>query len=366
MAHVCQSGGVATCTDAIQDGTETDVDCGGATCPVCSVGKKCKIDADCTSNACDAVSLICVAAQCADHLKDGTETDVDCGGGTCPSCAVGKQCKVSADCTSNDCVANVCQSGTAGTCTDGAQDGTETDVDCGGGTCAPCPVGKKCQISADCASNACDANTLTCVATQCSDHLKDGNETDVDCGGGTCPPCAVGQQCKVNSDCTSGDCVANVCHSGTAGSCTDGFMDGTETDVDCGGGTCPTCSLGKKCVIDADCVSNACDAITFICVANQCADHRKDGNETDVDCGGGTCASCSVGKKCKVNSDCTSNACDAISAICVASQCADNLKDGNETDVDCGGGTCATCVTGKQCLVNADCTTNHCSANVCQ
>ena len=40
---------------------------------------------------------------------------------------------------------------------------------------------------------------------------------------------------------------------------TDGVKDGTESDVDCGG-TCPGCFNGKKCVGNADCASGVCDS----------------------------------------------------------------------------------------------------------
>ena len=46
-------------------------------------------------------------------------------------------------------------------------------------------------------------------ANQCTDGVVDGNETDVDCGGGTCPKCASGKKCKVNGDCTSNKCQPN-------------------------------------------------------------------------------------------------------------------------------------------------------------
>ena len=39
-------------------------------------------------------------------------------------------------------------------------------------------------------------------------------------------------------------CVNGVC---LFPSCTDGEQDGTETDVDCGGGACPACDNGKVC-----------------------------------------------------------------------------------------------------------------------
>ena len=41
------------CIDKLQDGDETDVDCGGS-CPKCGAGKKCKTGADCSSTNCDA------------------------------------------------------------------------------------------------------------------------------------------------------------------------------------------------------------------------------------------------------------------------------------------------------------------------
>ena len=40
----------------------------------------------------------------------------------------------------------------------------------------------------------------------CSDLAQNNDETDVDCGGGTCPACAVGDSCLTGSDCESGVC----------------------------------------------------------------------------------------------------------------------------------------------------------------
>jgi hypothetical protein len=90
-------------------------------------------------------------------------------------------------------------------CTDLKQDGNETGVDCGGGSCPMCANGLGCKIDTDCTSNACDANTLTCIANQCADHRQDGVETDIDCGGANiCPRCLTGEKCKVNGDCLAG------------------------------------------------------------------------------------------------------------------------------------------------------------------
>src|SRR5207253_2094049 len=40
--------------------------------------------------------------------------------------------------------------------------------------------------------------------------VKNGNESDVDCGGG-CAPCAVGKRCGAASDCASNACAAGTC-----------------------------------------------------------------------------------------------------------------------------------------------------------
>ena len=53
------------------------------------------------------------------------------------------------------------------------------------------------------------------------------------------------------------------------------------------------------------------------------------------------------------------------SAAITYSTCLDGVKDGDETDVDCGGGTCGLrCAPGKSCLVTVDCT-GSCVAFVC-
>ncbi len=42
-----------SCDNGLQDGDETDVDCGGDTCQPCSVGQTCLVDPDCRSGVCD-------------------------------------------------------------------------------------------------------------------------------------------------------------------------------------------------------------------------------------------------------------------------------------------------------------------------
>ncbi|HEU0115082.1 MAG TPA: hypothetical protein VFQ80_10420 [Thermomicrobiales bacterium] len=45
----------------------------------------------------------------------------------------------------------------------------------------------------------------------CHDRKRNGHETDVDCGGGKCRRCAIGKRCLVDNDCVSGTCASGRC-----------------------------------------------------------------------------------------------------------------------------------------------------------
>ena len=94
-----------------------------------------------------------------------------------------------------------------------------------------------------------------------------------------------------------------------------------------------------------------------------CDDNLLDGDETDVDCGG-SCAPCGLAQHCTTTTDCGSwpgcdpllgCACDAATKTCVYNHCSDYLQDFGETAVDCGGGECAGCGPQKACILDSDC-----------
>jgi hypothetical protein len=133
------------------------------------------------------------------------------------------------------------------------KDGTETDTDCGG-SCYPCANGRACLAGTDCLNGICDS-TKHCGAPTCADMVKNGTETDTDCGG-SCPACAVGRGCAQGKDCVTGVCVMQVCQ---VAQCNDNVKNGTETDIDCGGAAiCPRCLANQACIVGPDCLSGIC------------------------------------------------------------------------------------------------------------
>lgn len=70
-----------------------------------------------------------------------------------------------------------------------------------------------------------DACSNACTQADCGDGKRNGDETDIDCGG-ACPACADGEQCSAPADCESGSCSAGVCQGGLAlPDCADAAVD---------------------------------------------------------------------------------------------------------------------------------------------
>jgi hypothetical protein len=87
------------------NGSETAKDCGGD-CPGCALGQPCVVNGDCQSTQC--IGKVCAVVNCTDKMRNGRETDVDCGGADCPRCAVTKACSAASDCVTGVCTASVC------------------------------------------------------------------------------------------------------------------------------------------------------------------------------------------------------------------------------------------------------------------
>jgi alpha-tubulin suppressor-like RCC1 family protein len=68
-------------------------------------------------------------------------------------------------------------------------------------------------------------------------------------------------------------------------------------------------------------------------------------------------------KACNGATDCQSMLC--TSQVCQVPTCADNVKNGGEGDVDCGGASCPKCAAGESCGSNADCVSEACNGAKC-
>ncbi len=152
-----------------------------------------------------------------------------------------------------------------------------------------------------------------------------------------------------------------------AAHCSNKAHDADESDVDCGGNDCPGCASGENCSGDSDCASKKCNQQLLTCNSPTCTDQVQNGNETDVDCGGANCDACADGKKCTFETDCKSGVCSGSGQMtCQVPSCTDTVKNGSESDVDCGGTCTQKCGLGKGCNGTGDCSSGNCTAKQCQ
>ena len=126
--------------------------------------------------------------------------------------------------------------------------------------------GRGCALTVDCQSGVCTA--LVCQAPSPNDGVKNGGETDTDCGGSGdgAAPCSPGKACHAAKDCDSQVCTASAC---VAASPTDKVQNGGESDVDCGGAStdgAPRCADALHCANDGDCLAGFCSLLDGTCV----------------------------------------------------------------------------------------------------
>ena len=111
------------------------------------INETCDTNADCESNYCSDEG-VCEVASCDDGLQNGWQTDVDCGGpkDNCPRCQVGDSCKENRDCAAGlQCKDGTCQE----------RQCLNVEQQCGG-ECGPCPTGAECEVPSDCETRNCE------------------------------------------------------------------------------------------------------------------------------------------------------------------------------------------------------------------
>ncbi|WP_338046387.1 hypothetical protein [Polyangium spumosum] len=235
------------------------------------------------------------AQTCGDGVVDpgeGCDDGNDVDGDGCTSCVV----EVCYTCTNNVGAPSICTAKTAGElCAAGLCDGA--------GQCVECLVNQHCGVDGYCFENKCNS---------CDDGIKNGDETDADCGGTHCQPCAQGKACLTNTDCATTFCTDGVC-CGTAcdgpcvtcvyaelvGDCT--FIDKYGEDPSYGMGEACLAAEGEACNF-----GNCLKAFEQLCTLNtecattRCADPDMNGTKTCVK---------NVGEPCTLPADCYTNLC---------------------------------------------------------
>jgi hypothetical protein len=217
----------------------------------------------CLNGVCDGLGT---CATCSDGAKNGNETGVDCGGSECPRCD-GDACSgVDGDCRSGHCVDGVC-------CDTGCDQKCEacltTLTGALSGTCAPLALGTA-DGSACVSQGGCGVTNL-CA---CEDGVKNQGEVGVDCGGPCSSACEAGTPCQDDFNCTTGACSGGVCcQTHCAGPCeqcdSPGHVGECTPLAPMSAGSCPStqaCDLngacrkknGESCANDIECASGLC------------------------------------------------------------------------------------------------------------
>ncbi len=407
-------GGVVapSCRDEEQNGEESDIDCGGMTCPRCETGQLCNVGDDCVDFVCTDGE--CAPPSCSDGLKNGLESATDCGGdcdpcggsgtggaggdgaggsgGATAECESDNDCNDSDVCTNDACVSAKCEhTNNTAPCASDQLDCTD-DV-CADGICehvaddtCDCYVDTDCDDGNLCTDETCENHV--CVPTNNNDPCESDNVAcTVDlCTNGTCEhepdgscECEMDADCDDTNVCTDDVCEAYVCQ-------TIANTDPCATDsIDC---TVDVCSAGRcehqpdgtcDCLIDADCddtevcTNDAC--VNYACqITNNTNACDSDNIACTIDvCGGGVCNHNPTGScQCLNAGNCNdSNACtddDCVGYACThTNNTAPCATDGIACTVDvCSAGACTHVSQGCGCNVPADCNDgNPCTNDDC-
>ncbi|MEP7123036.1 MAG: hypothetical protein ABJE95_19065 [Byssovorax sp.] len=251
------SGGVGGDMSTGVGGDSTSSGTGGAK-PCATAGECPGADTECKTRTCKAG--VCGLDFAAAGKALAAQTAKDCLQAVCDGAGATKSIPDGADAPddANDCTDDTCAAGvptftpkaTGAACTMG-----------GGKKCTAMSTCVECVVNGDCASGVCDPQANTCSPAGCGDAVKNGTETDLNCGGAACPPCTTGKMCSVGTDCVGGTCVANLC----VATCTDGIKNNGEADIDCGGPCANKCDLTKSCATGADCKTGSCVAQACSC-----------------------------------------------------------------------------------------------------
>jgi len=229
---------------------------------------------------------VTATATCTDTFKNGSETDVDCGGSCTTKCANGKTCAINADCQSGNCVSGVCSA---------VANVPPTVSITAPMNNASVVAGSTITVSANAADSDGTVSSVTFFdgATQ----IGSPDTTSPYSVSWTVPVAAASHSLTAraldNGGATTTSAGINVTATST---CSDGVQNGTETGVDCGG-SCPACSGTSPC-------SGLCTNPIVFTSANFNSGNLGTGatcHQTVANIAGGNCGNFDVGRTFRIN-----------------------------------------------------------------
>ena len=271
----------------------------------------------------------------------------------------------------------------AATCSDGIQNQDETDVDCGGSTCAACGDGLACLVDTDCTSGQCVSGTCQApgATTLINANFDGGSQgftyADDTFRGTANPAYAAGATIPGAIQVVVGG-LDNADINGMSGGWGDSFSLSSATTVDISFDYTVTypcvyepAETGQILLsIDGSLIGDGGDAVFDRDGGTGCNDAPLAGSfSTSVDLGAGS-HELIVGAYNSLktyNNELMTVTFDnvlVVAADAPAATCSDGIQNQDEADVDCGG-ACPACADGLSCSVDADCASGQCTGGIC-
>jgi hypothetical protein len=345
----------ADCDRDASNGCEVNPQTSIAHCGGCGMAcaTRANSEASCTAGRC-AYTCLAGFADCDGDPANGCETDTRESTAHCGAC--GRRCdpaNATAACVMGACAVASCAAG-FGDCDGNATNGCETDTRSSAAHCGGCGMscGERPNSLLGCVSARC---VLACLAgfADCDGDVSNGCEVDTRTSAANCGSC--GRACRLanaSSACAAARCAVTTCNAGFA-DCNADPDDGCEVDTRTSTAHCGACRNACPARANAapTCAGSACG---FACNPGfaDCDGDASNGCEVDTRTSPSHCGAC--------RNTCSSGVCAA--SACQAPRCDDRVRNGGETDVDCGGGGCPACARCLSCAADRDCVDGACGA----
>lgn len=300
---------------------------------------------------------LCLDPSCDDDIRNGTETDLDCGG-SCPGCGIGNHCMSDRDCLGGTCSGGICCPVGYTLCGDQCLN-LQNDPDHCGDCELVCSATNVAMRS--CGGGICDGTCSPGYEDCNSDKLRDGCETDVEgdpdhCG--SCDGSCSGNHVAVRT-CTAGDC-SGTCENGFANCDGDLKSNGCEINEQADPSHCGGC--GRACstnnVRTPSCAAGQCTSPCATGFADCDGDRRTNGCEINLNTDAKNCGGC--GRQCsgsnQTNTSCIAGQCTGPCQSGFA-DCDGNRQNGCETNIASDPNNCNGCGTA--------CSSNHIASRTC-